>query len=56
MNKICIAIIGAGRIGTFHAKNLSSHPKVNVKTIFDINNLTIQGPVETIEYMIIEFF
>ena len=31
------------------------YPKT-VKTIFDINNLTIQGPVETIEYMIIEFF
>ena len=37
MNKISIAVIGAGRIGTFHAKNLASHPKVKVKTIFDTN-------------------
>ena len=27
-----------------------------VKTVFNINNKTIQGPVERIEYMIIEFF
>ena len=37
MNKLSIAVIGAGRIGSFHAKNLSLHPKVNVKSIYDIN-------------------
>ncbi len=37
MNKLSIAVIGAGRIGSFHANNLSLHPKVNVKSIYDIN-------------------
>ena len=37
MNKISIAVIGAGRIGAFHAKNLASHHKVKVKTIYDVN-------------------
>ena len=40
MNKISVGIIGAGRIGTFHAINLSQHPSVTVKTIYDINNIT----------------
>ena len=37
MNKLSIAVIGAGRIGSFHANNLSLHPKVNVKSIYDTN-------------------
>ncbi|MDC3131400.1 Gfo/Idh/MocA family oxidoreductase [Pelagibacteraceae bacterium] len=40
MNKISVGIIGAGRIGTFHATNLSQHPSVTVKTIYDINKIT----------------
>ena len=37
MNKLSIAVIGAGRIGSFHANNLSLHPKVNVKSVYDTN-------------------
>ena len=37
MNKLSIAVIGAGRIGSFHANNLSLHPKVKVKSIYDTN-------------------
>ena len=36
--------------------NLTDTLPKTVKTIFDINNETVEGPVEKIEYMIIEFF
>jgi hypothetical protein len=36
--------------------NLTDTLPKTVKTIFDINNETVEGPVERIEYMIIEFF
>ena len=37
MNKINIAIIGAGRIGNLHSNNLNQHPKVKIKYIYDTN-------------------
>ena len=36
--------------------NLTNTVPKTVKTVFDINNETVEGPVERIEYMIIEFF
>lgn len=34
---IGIGLIGAGRIGRTHARNLAAHPRVNLVGIFDIN-------------------
>ncbi len=36
--------------------NLTDTLPKTVKTVFDINNETVEGPVEKIEYMILEFF
>jgi len=32
-----IALMGAGRIGKMHAKNIALHPMCNLSYVFDIN-------------------
>lgn len=39
---IGIGLLGAGRIGRMHARNLAAHPRVNLAGIFDIDSETGQ--------------
>ena len=35
--KINVALFGLGRIGIMHAEDINSHPKFNLKYVFDID-------------------
>ena len=35
--KINVALFGLGRVGIMHAADISSHPKFNLKYVFDKN-------------------
>ncbi len=38
MNKVNIAVIGCGRIGQMHARNIDLHEKTTLACVYDINN------------------
>ena len=38
MKKVSIAVIGCGRIGQMHAKNVQLHEKTNLACIYDPND------------------
>ena len=37
MKKIKIAVLGCGRIGQMHAKNVALHEKTSLACVYDIN-------------------
>ena len=41
--KINVALFGLGRVGIMHAADISSHPKFNLKYVFDINRSALQS-------------
>ena len=38
MNKVRIAVLGCGRIGQMHAKNITLHEKTELSCVYDINS------------------
>ena len=38
MNKVRIAIIGCGRIGQMHARNIDLHEKTTLSCVYDVNS------------------
>ena len=38
MNKVRIAVIGCGRIGQMHARNIDLHEKTTLSCVYDVNS------------------
>ena len=38
MNKVIIAVIGCGRIGQMHARNIDLHEKTTLSCVYDVNS------------------